>query len=119
MPEYLVGFSYHEPGPYALWQQGVVEDFESSTGLWITANTSMEAISWAEQVAVALHRIVNNDPIADWRSAGHFCWIEDSPMTSSWRHCLEFFQHVRFGEMPSLDLMGTEAYCRWMDTKRG
>ena len=51
MPEYLVGFSYHEPESYALWQRDITEDFESSTGLWITADTPAEAIAWGKRVA--------------------------------------------------------------------
>lgn len=116
MPDYLIGFSYHEPEPYALWQRGVVEDFESSDGLWVTAGTPAEAIAWGERVAEALHRRVN-DPAADWSGAGHFAWLEESPATSSWAHCLDFFQRVRAGEMPPLDRMGTEAYRRWQERR--
>lgn len=71
MPEYLVGFTYHEPKWYALWKRGVIEDFESGTGLWVTAGTPADAIAWAERVAEALHRLVNADPAADWRQAEH------------------------------------------------
>ena len=113
MPEYLVGFIYHEPEPFALWQRGVIEDYESSTGLWVTASTSEEAVSWGGCVAEALHRSVNSDPDAEWASAGYFCWLEADPASSSWQHCLDFFQHVQAGEMPTLDRMGTEAYRRW------
>src|SRR4051794_36252196 len=105
MPEYLVGFSYHEPEPYALSQRGVIEDFESSTGLWVTAEMPEEAVAWAERVAEDLHRRVNGDPAADWRGAGHCCWVEESPAASGWAHCLGFFQRVRAGEMPPLDRM--------------
>jgi hypothetical protein len=118
MPEDLIGFSYHEPERHALWQRGVVEDFESSEGLWVTADTPTEAIAWGERVAEALHRRVNNDPAADWSGAGHFCWAEESPATSGWGHCLDFFQRVRVGEMPSLDRMGTDAYVRWQEQRR-
>lgn len=117
MTEYLIGFSYHEPEPYALWQRGAIEDFESSTGLWVTANTVAEAISWGERVAEMLHRRVNNDPVADWTKAGHCCWVEESPTTSCWAHCLDFFQRVRVGEIPPLDCMGTNAYVRWQKAK--
>ena len=117
MPEYLVGFSYHEPGPYALWQRGVIEDFESSEGLWVTADTPAEAVAWGERVGEALHRRVNGDPAADWAGAGHFAWVEESPAASGWGHCLGFFQRVRAGEMPPLDRMGTEAYSRWLEQR--
>jgi hypothetical protein len=118
MPEYLVGFTYHDPESYALWQRGVTEDFESSTGLWVTADSSADALAWAEQVAEALHRQVNGDPAADWRGAGHGCWVEESPAASGWAHCLEFFQRVRVGEAPPLDHMGTDAYVRWFGQRR-
>ncbi len=117
MPEYLVGFSYHEPQPFAQWQRGMIEDYESSTGLWVTADTPAEAVAWGERVAQALHRLVNKDSNADWAGAGHFCWVEDSPATNGWGHCLDFFQRVRVGEMPSLDQMGTEAYRRWQEQR--
>jgi hypothetical protein len=114
VPEYLIGFSYHEPERYALWQRGVIEDFESNTGLWIKANTPEEAISWCEKVAETLHRLVNGDPAADWSGAGHDCWVEKSPATSCWNHCLDFFQRLSVGEMPLFDRMGGDAFARWL-----
>jgi hypothetical protein len=112
MPEYLVGICYHKPEPFAQWQRGVIEDYESSTGLWVTADTPAEAIEWGERVGEALHRLVNGAPTADW-SASYSCWLEESPATSEWAHCLNFFQRVQLGEMLPLDQMGTEAYIRW------
>lgn len=114
MPEYLIGIGYHEPGPFALWQRGVIEDYESSTGLWVTAESPAKAVAWGERVGEALHRKVNGDPTADWR-ADYSCWLEESPATSGWAHCLNFFQRVRVGEMPPLDQMSTEAYLRWQE----
>lgn len=81
---------------------GITEDFESSTGLWIAADTPAEATAWGERVAEALHRQVNHDPAADWAGAGHFCRVEGSLAASGWA-CLDFFQRVRVGEMPPLD----------------
>jgi hypothetical protein len=118
MPEYLVGMSYHEPEPYALWQRGVVEDFESSTGLWVTADTPAEAVAWAERVAEALHRRANGGPAADWAGAGHSCWVEEAPTASGWAHCLDFFPRVQVGEIPELGRMGTEAYVRWQEQRQ-
>ena len=112
MPEYLVGICYHEPEPLAQWRRGLIEDYESSTGLWVIADTPERAVAWGERVGEALHRRVNNDPIADWSSA-YSCWLEESPAASGWAYCLDFFQHVRVGEMPALERMGTEAYNRW------
>ena len=112
MPEYLVGIGYHEPEPFAQWRRGLIEDYESSTGLWVVADTPEQAIAWGERVGEALHRQVNGDPNADWSSA-YFCWLEGSPNESGWAHCLDFFQRVRVGEMPILERMGTESYIRW------
>jgi hypothetical protein len=117
MPEYLVGLSYHEPVAHVLWQRGVIEDYESSTGLWVTADTPAEAVAWAERVAEALYRGLNSDPVADWAEAGHFCWVEESPSTSAWAHCLDFFPRVRVGEMPELSRLGSEAYRRWQERR--
>ncbi len=50
MAEFLIGFSYHEPEPYALWNRGVIEDYESSTGVFIEASTPSEALEWAERI---------------------------------------------------------------------
>lgn len=117
MTEYLVGICFHEPGPFSLWRRGLIEDYESSTGLWVKADSPDDAVSWGEKVGEALHRKVNNDPNTEWR--GHYsCWLEDSPASSGWAHCLNFFQHVRVGEMPQLDQMTTEAYVRWRKENR-
>lgn len=112
MPEYLVGICYHEPEPYALWKLGLIEDYESSTGLWVTPKSPAEAVAWGERVGEALHRKVNTDPTADWL-AEYSCWLEESPSTSGWAHCLDFFQRVHVGEMPPLERMGTKAYVDW------
>jgi hypothetical protein len=112
MPEFLVGIGYHEPEPFAQWQRGLIEDYESSTGLWVVADTPEQAVAWGGRVGEALHRRVNNDPLADW-SADYSCWLEESPTKSGWAHCLDFFQRVRVGEMPALECMETEAYHRW------
>jgi hypothetical protein len=113
MPEFLIGFGYHEPEPYASWQRSEIEDYESSTGLWVEASTPQEAVEWGSHVAEALHRLVNSDPAADWRSE-HTCWAEPTPSASGWSHCLDFFLRVRVGEMPDLSQMGTAAYERWL-----
>jgi hypothetical protein len=117
MPEYLVGISYQEPEPFAQWQRGLIEDYGSSTGLWVAAETPAEAVARGERVGEALHRRVNGDPAADWAAAGHWCWLEKSPEASGWGHCLEFFPRVRVGELPPLDQMGTEAYNRWRERR--
>jgi len=112
--EYLVGIMYHEPEPLAQWNRGLIEDYESSTGLFIEADSSDAAIGWGEEVGQVLLRHANGDPTLDWRTLGYYCWLEPSPRESGWGHCLDFFQHVRVGQMPDLARMTTAAYRRWL-----
>jgi len=119
MPQYLIGIMYHEPEPFAQWNRGLIEDYESSTGLFIEADSEAEAVAWGEHVGQALLRRVNKDESLDWKAFGYFCWVEQSPKTSCWSHCLDFFLRVRFGEMPNLEHMGTAAYCNWQEKQSG
>lgn len=111
--EAAIGFCFHEPEAWAQFQRGIIEDFESSTGVFIQASTKEEAIAWGEIVATELLRHLNQDPTLDWKQLGYFCWIEENPETSSWKHCLSFFRHIKTGEMPDLTKMGTPAYVVW------
>lgn len=38
--EYLVIFQYHEPEPRQLFERGLIEDYESSTGVFIKAESA-------------------------------------------------------------------------------
>src|SRR6516162_7294191 len=98
MNEYLIGFGYHEPESYAAWERGVTEDFESSTGIFISAPTKEEALRWGEVVAGELFRRLNPKEARTWKEVGHDLWIEENPASCSWKHCLSFFQHVHVGE---------------------
>ena len=110
---YLVGMLYHEPESRALYQKGIIEDFESSTGIFIRARSSREAIAWAETVAEILLRKLNGDVSLDWKALGYHCWIEEDPRAFDWKHCLSFLQKVKVGELPNFDKMGTAAYKKW------
>lgn len=112
---YLVGFCYHEPGALEMSQRGLMEDFESSTGVFVHAASAEEALAWGERVAEALFRHVNRDASLDWKGSGYFAWIERTPQTSAWKHCLGFFPRVPVGTMPDLDRMGGDAYQEWMN----
>ena len=113
MKTYLVGILYHEPEPWALYQKGIIEDYESSTGLFITAGTESEALAWGEHVAEKLLQKVNHDNSLNWKNLGYQCWIEADPENSHWRHCLSFFQTINAGQLPKIEGMGTEAYELW------
>ena len=113
MAEYLVGILYHEPEPYRLWQAGKIEDFESSTGLFVEAPDAASAVAWGEQVAQALLVHANDDPALDWRALGYRCWVVDDPASSDWKHCLAFFPRVAIGTMSPVEQMTSPAYERW------
>jgi hypothetical protein len=104
MPEYLVGIMYHEKESFALWKRGVIEDYESSTGLYIDADNPDHALAWGAQVGSALLKHADPGTTADW-NALYYCWLVESPATSNWAHRLDKFQHVRVGQMPNLQQM--------------
>jgi len=120
LPEFLVGLMYHDTQSYALWNKGIIEDYESTAGIFIQAETDLEALKWGRVIAGELLRHVTRDPSLTCAQFGYECWIEPEPKNSSWRHCLDFFQHVTVGQMPVLDSMTSDAYREWQDkhTKR-
>jgi hypothetical protein len=111
--EYLVGISYHEPKAWQQWNNGEIEDYESSIGLFIQANSINEAIEWGNHVGQELLRFVNNDPALNWKDLGYSCWHESNIKKSGWSHCLNFFQHVKAGEQPNFKDMTSDAYAQW------
>src|SRR5262249_7048195 len=86
--EYLVMFQYHEPESLQLFERGVIEDYESTTGVFITANSAEEALIWCNAIAQEVLWRCNDDRSLDWQQSGYSCWIESDPETSSWSHCL-------------------------------
>ena len=113
MNTYLVGLSYHYPDDLKRWKEGVIEDFEASTGIFIKAQTEKEAIEWAQSVARAFHAQENPDDPDSWDKYSHHCWIEEDADTSGWQHCLPFLQRINHGEMPRLQDMNSKAYREW------
>jgi hypothetical protein len=49
MPRYLIGIMFHEPEPFAEWKRGLIEDYESNTGLFVDAGSAIEAIAWGKK----------------------------------------------------------------------
>lgn len=115
MPEFLIGVMFHEPDPFHQWNRGLIEDYESSTGLFVDADSATDALAWGQQVGQALLRYVNHDETLDWSTLGHRCWLEEAPEKSGWGHCLSFFQHVRVRELPNLEQMTSTAYAHWLE----
>ncbi|SJN22491.1 hypothetical protein FM109_04225 [Vibrio casei] len=104
---------YHEPESWDLWNKGVIEDYESSTGIFITASSIADAIKWAEIIGEKLLRFVNSDNSLSYSKLNYECWHEPDIKESGWDHCLSHFQHVKVGEMPNLKNMTTESYEKW------
>jgi len=113
MTKYFVGISYHDSETYGMWEKGVIEDFESSTGIFILANSESDALSWAEEIGEKLFAKENPSETKDWKNFEHFCWIEKNLNKSGWSHCLDFFQIVKVGHFPDFKKMGSGAYERW------
>ena len=117
MKKYLVGISYHEPEALEYWEKGMYEDFESTTGIFINANSKEEAIAWGETIGEELFKKKNPSESRSWKSFKHFCWIEEDWKTSGWEHCFDFFQSVDYGVYPDYEKMGTKAYSEWLKNK--
>jgi hypothetical protein len=66
---YLVGIVFHEPDAFAAWNRGTIEDYESSTGVFVDAASREEAIAWGEVTGEALLRFVNRDSSLDRMAA--------------------------------------------------
>ena len=117
MTKYLVRISYHEPETYKMWENGIIEDYESLTGIFIQSDSKEEAISWAEKISHKLFKMENPNETEDWKSFGHFCWIENNLDKCGWLHCLDFFQDVKVGQFPDYEGMGSAAYQKWIDSR--
>lgn len=115
MAEFLIGILFHEPEPYRLWQAGIVEDLESSAGLFVEAKDADSALAWGEQVGQALLVHANSDPTVHWKEAGYYCWLVEDPASSVWHDRLEAFPHVSAGQMPALVQMTSTARARPTD----
>ena len=111
--EHLIALMYHYPHEYELWQKGLISDYEASTGIFISAESPESALAWGAVVAEKLLNFVNNSDSLTLENFQHTCWIIDSPSSSAWSHCLDFFQHIKVGEHPEFDRMTTEAYDQW------
>ncbi|WP_321843536.1 hypothetical protein [Paraburkholderia bannensis] len=115
--EFLVIFQYHEPEPFRQFEAGLLEDYESTSGVYVAARTREQALEWGEVVATALLRHSNAAPALDWKAFKYTCWVEDKADESPWAHCLEFFPRVRAGELPALEQMDTAAYSVWAESR--
>lgn len=114
MKDYLVGLMYHEPKAYQMWLEGLMEDYESSTGIYIKASSEKEALDWSISIAEQLFQHLNPNEDKKWKYFDYSNWIESEPANSGWNHCLEFFQRVKVGQLPDFSKMEADAYSKWM-----
>ena len=49
MQTFLIGLMYHEPESWRLWNAGVISDYESSTGVFVDAQTEQDALAWGSK----------------------------------------------------------------------
>ncbi|GAC1303460.1 MAG: hypothetical protein NVSMB24_09520 [Mucilaginibacter sp.] len=117
MKEYLIAICFHEAESYKSWLKGEIEDYESSTGIFITANSELEALKWGEIVADKLFKTLNPGEQKSWKDFEYDCRIEDVE-SSAWQSTFGFFQKIKYGEMPNFDLMGTAAFKQWILNNR-
>jgi hypothetical protein len=113
MEKYLVGISYHESEHFESLEKGIYEDYESATAIFITANSTEEALAWGEIVAEELFKKKNPNESDSWKSFGHYCWIEEDWKESNWEYCLEFFRNINYGTHPDYEKIGIKAYLKW------
>lgn len=113
MENYLVGISYHESEYLDSKEKEVFEDYESSTGIFINAKSSDEAIAWGEIIGDELFKKKNPNESESWMSFGHFCWIEEDLEESSFEPYFDFLQTVDNGSHPDYEKMGIKAYLDW------
>ena len=113
MPSYLFGFGYE--GPLEMkCNDETGSDYESSVGVFIEADSETEALAWGCEIAERYMKHEHGgDPSISWRARGYAYWIESHPETSSWSHCLTFFQRVTVGEFPVFARMTSRAYVEW------
>ena len=114
MSTFLVGISWCDPEEVAACKRvGLDDDVSCSTGLFIDADSGDDALSWGNAVAKKYMKFLFSGNKYLPEALDVFCWIEANPESSSWKHCLPFFQKVPVGQYPDFHKMTTEAYSEW------
>ena len=114
MSTFLVGIGWSDPEEVAAYERvGLDDDPRCSTGLFLDASTQEEALSWAEKVAANYMEFLFRQKQHPQKAFEVFCWVEQRPESSAWKHCLGFFQRIAVGQFPDFQNMTTEAYTEW------
>ncbi|MGL1902567.1 MAG: hypothetical protein OCC49_10555 [Fibrobacterales bacterium] len=101
--EYLIGFLYHQPRTMNLFNAGMLNEYESSSGFYVTAPDEQSAFTWGEAVAEKIFQDLNNDSTLSLKKSNYYVWVVDSPEKSNWRNKLNTFPKIAIGEFPHLD----------------
>jgi hypothetical protein len=114
MNPFLIGLSWCDPEEVAACKRaGLDDDPRCSTGIFINADTAEEALYWGEAVANKYMEFLFREKNYVPEALEVFCWIEANPASSSWKHCLAFFQRIPVGQNPDFRELTTEAYSAW------
>jgi hypothetical protein len=114
MRAFLVGISWCDPEEVAAYKRGGLDDDpRCSTGLFVESATAEEAVSWTKAVAVKYMEVLFHPKQYPQEALEIFCWVEERPESSAWKHCLEFFQQISVGRFPDYQKMTTGAYSEW------
>jgi hypothetical protein len=114
MNAFLIGISWCDPQEIAAYKRlGLVDLPSSSTGIFIQAESVEAALSWANVIANKYMRFLFHEKAYPPGAFDVFCWAEDEPEQSSWKHCLGFFPRISIGQDPEFHQMTTEAYIEW------
>ena len=100
--EFLIGIMYHEPESWKLWNKGIIEDYESTSGVYISAENVESAIAWGEEIGQKVLDLLNKDELLNWKELGYYAWHIEIPSESDWSHCLNVFPKVTVGEYPEI-----------------
>jgi hypothetical protein len=111
---FLIAISWSDPEEVAAYKRvGLDDDPCCSTGKFIHADTAEDALSWGNAVATKYMEFLFQQKNYAPEDLDVYCWVEANPETSSWMHCLEFFQKVIIGQYPDFQRMTSEAYSEW------
>jgi hypothetical protein len=114
MGTFLVGISWCDPEEVAACKRvGIDDDAHCSTGLFVDSASPNEAVSWAETVAAKFMEFLFHAKQYPQEILEISCWVEETPESSAWKHCLGFFQRISVGQFPDFQKMTTEAYSEW------
>jgi hypothetical protein len=114
MNAFLIGLSWRDPEEVASFvRMGLDDDSRWSTGIFITAGDKATALSWGNEVGKKFMDFLFANKNYQPKELELFCWVEEDPPKSSWKHCLDFFQRIQIGQHPEFQKMTADAYGDW------